>query len=126
MIRPHLMPMSDAPRDGTVIIAVYTDASGVEAIRFAEGTDDVFRWYDMEDKALSDEDETSYWLGWFYPPENIRWPDVASDEAERVWQRYYDYLVKRGATAAELEEWEQQRKPGQKAAAKLEEGNTDG
>lgn len=47
-----------------------------------------------------------------------------SDEDEIIWQRYYDYLVKRGASAAELAEWEQ-RKPGQEASVLMKEGAKD-
>lgn len=74
MIRPHLMPMQYAPKDGEVIIVVATDATMVEAVRFAEGEDSVWRWYNMDDEAETDEDETTSWLGWFYPPEIIKWP----------------------------------------------------
>jgi hypothetical protein len=123
MNKPHFMPMSYAPKDGTVIIVVNIDAGGVEAVRFAEGLDGVFRWYNMEDEAETDEDETTFWLGWFFPPEIIRWPE----QGERLELRQ-----KAKANAPKRSELDTRRrylasldKQGQEAADLMKEGAKD-
>jgi hypothetical protein len=52
--------MISAPKDGSVIIAIYDDASGVKAIRWGVGFDDIEKWYncDYSDACLQE------WGGW--------------------------------------------------------------
>lgn len=123
MMRPHLMPMHHAPRDGTVIIVVNIDAGGVEAVRFAEGLDGVFRWYSMEDEAETDEDETTFWLGWFFPPEIIGWPEQG--ERLELRQKAKATVPKRSELDSRRRYLESLSRQGQEAANLMKEGAED-
>ncbi len=65
--------MIEAPRDGTVIIALYSDHSGVIAIRWGVDEDDESKesWFsaDYEDEA----DQDNSYAGWIHSPSPERW-----------------------------------------------------
>lgn len=79
-----LWPIEEAPQDGSVIIAVYDDASGVVALRYGLPSHldkNEYRsgwWY--SDWTEYYDDTLCQFMGWIKPPSEIRWHEEGATD----------------------------------------------
>jgi hypothetical protein len=74
-----MLSMKEAPRDGTIIIAFYTDFSGCCLIRWGQDNRDpsIEKWF----QADFGDDTFDVWLGWIpCPPVNL---DLILDQRKK-------------------------------------------
>lgn len=78
-----MQPIETAPTDGQVFIVVYSDFSGVEAIRYGEFVGGQPSWFlsDYSDEFYPIKDLSSVCAGWFWAP-HVPWLDVGLAKAE--------------------------------------------
>lgn len=80
----RLFPISAAPKDGSVIIVVYKDASGVKSIRYGlpkhlDPEEYQPSWYESDWSFYLEDDDLESYMGWIKPPVGIAWSEGDRD-----------------------------------------------